>query len=46
MTGTFSRAYGSPMRYIQGPGEIENLCRFTSELGTYAYVLILSLIHI
>ena len=40
MTGTFSRAYGSPMRYIQGPGEIENLCRFTSELGTYAYVLI------
>ena len=40
MTDTFSRAYGSPMRYIQGPGEIENLCRFTSELGTYAYVLI------
>lgn len=40
MTGTFSRAFGSPMRYIQGPGEIKYLPQHVSNLGKYAYVLI------
>ncbi len=44
MNGTFSRAYGSPMRYIQGPGEIENLQKHSAEYGTYAYILIDSFI--
>ena len=40
MNGTFSRAYGSPMRYIQGPGEINNLKQHTLDLGSNAFILI------
>ncbi len=40
MSLTFSRAYGSPMRYIQGPGEIDNLALHAAQYGSFAYVLI------
>ena len=40
MKGTFSRAYGSPMRYIQGPGEIRNLALHAAQYGSFAYILI------
>ena len=40
MQGTFSRAFGCPMRYIQGPGEIKKLPAYVNEYGTKAYVLI------
>lgn len=40
MKGTFSRAFGCPMRYIQGPGEIINLARIASEYGKNPYILI------
>ena len=40
MIGTFSRAFGCPMRYIQGPGEIKYLQQHVAVLGDYAYILI------
>ena len=40
MNGTFSRAFGCPMRYIQGPGELKSLPHYVMEYGTSAYILI------
>lgn len=35
-----SRAFGSPSRYVQGPGEIRNLPQFASNYGNTAMVII------
>ncbi len=35
-----SRAFGSPSRYIQGPGELNNLPRFAGEYGKTALAII------
>ena len=40
MKGTFSRAFGCPMRYIQGPGELKNIPTYIKEFGSSAYFLI------
>ena len=40
MKGTFSRAFGCPMRYIQGPGELNHIPEYIKEFGTSAYFLI------
>lgn len=40
MKGTFSRAFGCPMRYIQGPGELKNIPAYIEGLGSSAYFLI------
>lgn len=40
MKGTFSRAFGCPMRYIQGPGEFSNIRELTREIGRYPFFLI------
>lgn len=40
MKGTFSRAFGAPMRYIQGPGELNNLKILSSSYGRKPYILI------
>lgn len=34
MTSTFSRAFGGPNKYIQGPGEFNNLELLTKEFGS------------
>lgn len=40
MVSTSTRAFGSPMRYIQGPGEYNNLETYTSAYGTRAFSLL------
>lgn len=35
-----ARAYGSPSRYVQGPGEINNLPKFAAEYGAVALAII------
>ena len=35
-----SRAFGSPSRYIQGPGEIRNLPAFAANFGDTALLII------
>ena len=42
---TRSRAYGSPGKYIQGKGEIENLGRYLVGLGDKAMILIDPFLH-
>ncbi len=37
---SIARAYGSPSRYVQGPGEIKNLPKFAAEYGKTALVII------
>lgn len=39
-TTTASRAFGGPQRYIQGPGEFENMMEFTSAYGEKALYVI------
>lgn len=39
-TTTTSRAFGGPQRYIQGPGEFENMMEFTSAYGEKALYVI------
>ncbi len=40
MSKTLSRAFGCPQRYIQGPGEIENLPEHLSALGEKPFFLV------
>ncbi|HQJ36789.1 MAG TPA: glycerol dehydrogenase [Bacillota bacterium] len=40
MVSTSTRAFGSPMRYIQGPGEYNNIETYTSAYGEKAFFLI------
>jgi glycerol dehydrogenase len=42
---TRSRAFGSPLKYIQGPGEYANLESYTSIYGTTAFYLIDSFLY-
>ena len=37
---TLTRAFGSPLKYIQGPGEFDNLPEYISIYGKKAFVLI------
>lgn len=39
MVRSTSRAYGSPSRYIQGPGELDNLKEYTEIYGSHVFVL-------
>lgn len=40
MINTASRAFGCPMKYIQGFGELKNIQKLASEYGKFAYFLI------
>lgn len=40
MNRTSTRAFGSPLKYIQGPGEFNNLETYTSTYGSKAFFLI------
>ena len=40
MSVTLSRAFGCPQRYIQGPGELENLPELLATLGTKPFLLV------
>ena len=40
MEKTLSRGFGSPLQYVQGPGEIKNLEKYTSECGKNTLVLV------
>ena len=40
MSITLSRAFGCPQRYIQGPGELENLPELLSPLGNKPFLLV------
>lgn len=40
ITTTRSRAFGGPNKYIQGPGEFNNIEKFTSEYGKKTFFLI------
>ena len=40
MSTTMSRGFGCPQRYIQGPGELENLPELLSPLGKKPFLLI------
>lgn len=40
MVTSTSRAFGSPFRYIQGPGEFRNLERYASQYGQKVFVLV------
>ena len=40
-----SRAFGSPSRYIQGPGEINNLPTFAANYGNTAMLIIDSIFY-
>ncbi len=35
-----TRGFGSPGRYFQGPGELDNLCRYTELYGKKVYLII------
>ena len=37
---SIARAYGSPSRYVQGPGELKNLPKFAAEYGKTAMAII------
>ena len=37
---SIARAFGSPSRYVQGPGEIKNLPKFAAEYGNTALAII------
>lgn len=45
MVQTTGRAFGSPLKYIQGPGEFNNLQKYTSIYGEKAYFLIDGFLH-
>ena len=45
MVQTTGRAFGSPLKYIQGPGEFNNLQKYTSIYGEKAYFLSDGFIH-
>lgn len=38
VTGT-TRAFGSPLRYIQGPGEFDNLPAYVKPYGTACFLI-------
>lgn len=40
MTGSLTRAFGCPQKYIQGPGELENLPELLSEYGKKPFFVI------
>jgi glycerol dehydrogenase len=40
MTSTSTRAFGSPFRYIQGPGEIQRVEHYTKQYGNQVFALI------
>ena len=40
MLTSTTRAFGSPGRYIQGPGELEHLCDYTQDYGKTVFAII------
>lgn len=40
MEKTLSRGFGGPLQYIQGPGELNNLAKYTADYGSRVLVLI------
>ncbi|MBQ8151663.1 MAG: glycerol dehydrogenase [Firmicutes bacterium] len=40
MVTSTTRAFGSPFRYIQGPGELDNIAEYTADYGNRIFMLI------
>lgn len=40
-----TRGFGSVLKYIQGPGEINNLAKYIKEFGSFGYILIDSYLY-